>query len=121
MSSRRSHIDNLQEAAAEHELIAQLAGDNATVRKHQRLALELHTLAQRFVPGVGAVFDPYLTKVMGVAFDSARKELQQRGQLDIAPGAIAKAIIASAEKGERDPLKLRDAGLAAFGIEEDVE
>jgi hypothetical protein len=73
------------------------------------------------VPGVGAVLNPYLTKVMGEAFDSARKELQQRRQLNIASCAIAKAIITSAEKGERDPLKLRDAGLAAFGIEENVE
>jgi hypothetical protein len=120
MSSRRSHIDDLLEVAAEHQLIAQLAGDKAIRRKHERLALELHTLAERFVPGVGAVFDPYLTKVMGEAFDSARKELQQRGQPDIACIATTKAIIAS-EKGERDPLKLRDAGLAAFGIGPNVE
>jgi hypothetical protein len=32
---------------------------------------------------------------------------------------VAKRIIDAAEKGERDPIRLRNAGLAAFGLDKD--
>jgi type III secretion system FlhB-like substrate exporter len=35
-------------------------------------------------------------------------------------GIIAKRIIEAAKKGERDPIRLRDAGLAALGYKSDI-
>jgi hypothetical protein len=52
---------------------------------------------------------------MGEAFDAACRELHDRGQPDLVHEIIAKRIIAAARMGERDPTKLRDAGLAALG------
>lgn len=66
-----------------------------------------------FVPR--AVFDDATTRLMGEAFDAACRELHDRGQPDLVHEIIAKRIIAAARMGERDPTKLRDAGLAALG------
>ena len=59
-------------------------------------------------------FDEEATRIMGEAFDAA-KGLQDGGQPDLVREIIAKRIIEAAEKGERDPVRLRDAGLAALG------
>jgi hypothetical protein len=48
-------------------------------------------------------------------FDAACKGLQDGGQPDLVREIIAKRIIEAAKKGERDPVRLRDAGLAALG------
>ena len=64
---------------------------------------------------VGSVFDDYATKVMGEAFDAACKDLHDTGQSSIAYEVIAKRIIEAARSGERDPDKLRDRALTAFG------
>ena len=63
------------------------------------------------------VFDDRVTKIMGAAFDSACKELHDRGQPEVVYEVIAKRIIDAARNGERDPLRLRDAGLAALGFD----
>jgi hypothetical protein len=65
----------------------------------------------------GAAFDDRTTKVMGEAFDSACKELHDTGQPAIVYEVIAKRIIDGASKGERNPVRLRNAALAALGFD----
>jgi hypothetical protein len=52
---------------------------------------------------------------MGEAYDAARKKAHGAGQFVYE--AIAARIIAAAHRGERDPIRLRDAGLIGFGYE----
>lgn len=58
-------------------------------------------------------FDPETTRLMGRAFDAACAlfvaDLSKNDQ-----EAIADAIIVEAKRGERDPIRLRDAGTAAL-------
>ena len=57
------------------------------------------------------LFDDEATRIMGEAFDAACAQL---GDIDEpARETIAGRIIAAAKKGERDPLRLRDAGIEA--------
>ena len=67
----------------------------------------------------GGVFDDRVTQVMGEAFDRACKELHDKGQPEIVYQVIASRIIEAVKKGERDPIRLRNAGLAAFGADYD--
>jgi hypothetical protein len=60
-------------------------------------------------------FDPELTRAMGQAFDAAREQVGDAGQSVYE--AIAEQIITAARKGERDPVRLRNAGLAGLGYE----
>jgi hypothetical protein len=119
MTGQRRNIDYLQRAAVEHELIAQLAGDSETRREHEQLALQLHALDKQFVPEPGAVFDAHGTKIMGEAFDAACKELHDTGQPSLVYEVIAKRILDAAKNGERDLVRLRNAGLAALGFNKD--
>jgi hypothetical protein len=59
------------------------------------------------------VFDDRATKVIGEAFDAACKHLDGAGQHTYE--VIARRIIEAAKSGERDPEKLRDWALTAFG------
>ena len=52
---------------------------------------------------------------MGEAFDAARKKAH--GAEQIVYDAIAARIIAAANRGERDPTRLRDAGLVGLGYD----
>jgi hypothetical protein len=72
-----------------------------------------------FIQKVGTVFNDRTTKIMGEAFDSACKELHDTGQPAIVYEVIAKRIIDCAKNGERDQLRLRNAGLAALGFDSD--
>ena len=74
---------------------------------------------QRFIGKAGGVFDDRATQVMGEAFDRARKDLHDTGQPEIVYRVIANRIIEAVKNGERDPIRLRNAGLAAFGTEYD--
>jgi hypothetical protein len=65
-------------------------------------------------------FDDEATRVMGEAFDAACEGLQDGGQPDLVREIIAKRIIKAAQKGERDPVRLRDAGLAALGYDREA-
>ena len=56
---------------------------------------------------------------MGEAFDAAPKKLHSRGQPLIVYETIAARIIVAASKGERDPVRLRNAGLAGLPHEPD--
>ena len=69
-----------------------------------------------FIRKSGAVFDDCLAEAMGLAFDTACKELHDRGQPQIVYEIIARRIIKAAKNGERDPTELVRAGLAALGI-----
>jgi hypothetical protein len=59
----------------------------------------------------GAAFDDRVTQLMGEAFDSACQELHDTGQPPIVYEVIAKRIIDAAKAGERDLVRLRNAGL----------
>jgi hypothetical protein len=75
-----------------------------------------------FVRTAGTVFDDNATRIMGEAFDSACKELHDKGQPEIVYEVIAKHIIDAAKKGERDPIQLRKAGLTgALGLDDEGE
>jgi hypothetical protein len=56
---------------------------------------------------------------MGAAFDAACKELHDKGQPTLVYEVIAKRIIDAAKKGERDPVRLRNTGLAALGYDKE--
>ena len=62
-----------------------------------------------------SVFDDRITEIMGEAFDNACKELRDSGQRPIVYEAIARRIIDATRIGERDPVLLRNVGLAALG------
>lgn len=62
----------------------------------------------------GTVFDDRITEIMGEAFDSACKELHDSGQPSIVYEVIARRIIDATRTGERDPVRLRNVGLAAL-------
>jgi hypothetical protein len=64
---------------------------------------------------LGAVFDDQATKVMGEAFEAARRGLDEAGQCGAVYEAVAKCIIEIAKSGERDPNQLRDRALTAVG------
>jgi hypothetical protein len=72
-----------------------------------------------FIRKAGAVFDDRVTQIMGEAFDDACKELHDTGQPPIVYEVIAKRIIDAAKNGERDTARLRNAGLVAFGFDND--
>jgi hypothetical protein len=65
--------------------------------------------------GLSAVFDDRTTEIMGKAFDAACKDLHDTGQPSIVYEVVASRIIEAAKSGERDPEKLRDWALTAFG------
>src|ERR1700730_1470995 len=62
-------------------------------------------------------FDDEETGVRGEAFDAACKGLRDTGQPALVREIIARRIIKAATKGERDPVRLRNAGLAALGYD----
>ncbi len=59
-------------------------------------------------------FDDRMTRILGEAFDAACKVLHDKGQPSIVHEVIARRIIEAAKKGEADPIRLRDIGLAAL-------
>ena len=56
----------------------------------------------------------------GLRCAASASSLHGQGQPEIVYGIIAKRIIEAAKKGERDPIRLRDAGLAALGYKSDI-
>jgi hypothetical protein len=61
-------------------------------------------------------FDDAATLAMGEAFDNACKSLQNLGSA--VPEIIAYRIIAAAKVGERDPARLYEQVLKAYGIDD---
>jgi hypothetical protein len=70
-----------------------------------------------FIRKAGTVFDDRVTQMIGEAFDAACSELHDTGQPAIVYEVIAKRIIDAARNGERDPVRLRNAGLMALGLD----
>lgn len=62
-------------------------------------------------------FDDETTRIMGEAFDAACRGFHDDGQPALVREIIAKHIIEAAKNGERDPVRLRNAGLAALGYD----
>ena len=71
------------------------------------------TSIQRFAQ-ITQAFDPEATRVLGQAFDMACAVLGHTPQPTAVREAIAKRILEAAKAGERDPVRLREAGLAAL-------
>jgi len=65
-------------------------------------------------------FDDEATRIMGEAFDAASKGLPDSGQTALVREIIAKRIVKAATRGERDPVRLRAAGLAALAIDREA-
>jgi hypothetical protein len=65
-------------------------------------------------------FDDEATRLMGEAFDAGCKGLGDTGQPALVREIIARRIIKAATKGERDPARLRAAGLAALGYDRET-
>ena len=61
-------------------------------------------------------FSPEIAKIVGEAYDRAKKGLHDRGQPVVVQEIIAKRIIDLAGFGERDPQKIADMALASLGI-----
>ena len=59
-------------------------------------------------------FDDAATLAMGEAFENACRSLQNFGSA--VPAIVAERIIDVAKKGERDPARLYEQALIAFGI-----
>ena len=59
-------------------------------------------------------FDPKTIALLGSIYDEAIAELDERADLEIVREVIAKRIIHLAQKGERDPIRLRRVALAAL-------
>ena len=70
-----------------------------------------------FILKDGNVFDDRMTRIIGDAFDGACSELRDAGQPAIVYEVIAKRIIDAAKNGERDPVQLRNVGLAGLGFD----
>jgi len=61
-------------------------------------------------------FEPEATAAMGEAFDAACKELQDSGEPKVRREVIARRIIATARKGELDPVRLTAAALERISV-----
>ncbi len=57
-------------------------------------------------------FDDFTTEIMGEAFDAACKLLGKISEPS--RNAVADRIVDAATNGERDPIRLREAGMAAL-------
>jgi hypothetical protein len=68
-----------------------------------------------------ADFDDETTRLMGEAFDAARASLDGQDEPELFYEIIAARIVEAAKRGERDPIRLRDYGLAALGYKSDED
>ena len=63
-------------------------------------------------------FDSEMTRVMGVAYDKACRQLHDSGQPELVQEVIAARILRLAREGERDPDRLCERTLLAVGLGE---
>jgi hypothetical protein len=63
------------------------------------------------------VFDPETTRLLGQVFESVCAQLHDRSQPASDREAIAKRVIETAKRGERDPERLSRAVLQSFNLE----
>lgn len=64
----------------------------------------------------GLVFDPETTKAITTAYERACSELRLVDRTDPLTELVAKTIISVAEKGERDPDRLRQMAMEKLGM-----
>jgi hypothetical protein len=64
-----------------------------------------------------AAFDSEATRIMGEAFDIARKNMHDNGQPQVVLEILAKRIIEIARTGERDPARVAEQALADVGLQ----
>jgi len=64
-------------------------------------------------------FDSETTRAMGEAYDKTRKLLHDRGQPHLVQEVLARKVIDVARTGERDPDKICERVLKAFGIDKE--
>jgi hypothetical protein len=69
-----------------------------------------------FIRTTGAILNDQVLGLVGDAFDDACGALHDKGQPPIVYEVIATRIINAAKDGERDPERLRMAGLAALPL-----
>jgi hypothetical protein len=69
----------------------------------------------------GCAFDAEATRVMGEAYDKARKMLHDKGQPHVVQEIIAKRIIEIAATGERNSDELARRALLALGLSRQQE
>ena len=65
-----------------------------------------------------ASFDAEATRIMGDAFDIARKNMHDYGQPPLVLEIVAKRIVEIARGGERDPARIAELALAASGLQQ---
>ena len=65
-------------------------------------------------------FDDETTRLMGEAFDAARASHDGQDEPELFYEIIAARTVEAAKKSERDPIRLRDIGLAALGYKKDA-
>ena len=61
-------------------------------------------------------FDPETIAILGTAYDQAISRVNGQGQSEVVREVIAKRIVVLASKGERDPNRLCETALRAFGV-----
>jgi hypothetical protein len=66
------------------------------------------------MPSTGAVFPPELIELMRAVLEDATAMLPESKRTSTMKAEIASQILASAAKGERDPIALRVAALSAL-------
>ena len=66
----------------------------------------------RFKRGGDGALDPEATRLMGEAFDAVCAQFFSLSKND--QEAVADRIVKEARSGERDPIRLRNAGMAAL-------
>ena len=62
-----------------------------------------------------AAFEPELTQAMAAAYERACRELRLRGRTGLSNETVAKTIIEYAQRGERDPERMRQHVLRILG------
>ena len=67
---------------------------------------------RRFKRADDGALDPEATRLMGEAFDAVCAPFASLSKND--QEAVADRIVKAARSGERDPIRLRDAGMAAL-------
>jgi hypothetical protein len=92
---------------------------SVTERRFRAPAHAFREAPMNIIPIQNVWFDDAATLAMGEAFDRACKSLENLGSA--VPEIIAYLIIRAAKTGEREPARLYEQALKAFGIGDNVD